>query len=208
MSVGQSCVCMCWSVCLLCACVCQSVCVVCVHVCGSVCLVCGSVCLVCACVSVGLHCVCMCVGRSALSVHVCWSVCLVCACVLVGLPCVGRPALCVHLSISLLCVHVSLNREMIVCTHFWTCIYILIKYTFFYVTGTHSHKCRLCKLCKFIWNKIEPTCSSSFAWGGRECNFLFSSAPLKYWKASCSKLAPPPPHTHTQYNTTQVQSSS
>ena len=94
---------------------------------------CQSVCLVCACVLVGLPFVCMCVGqsalcmdrsalcvdRSALYVHVCWSVSLVCACVLVCLPCVcmcvGRPALCVHLSISVLCVHVSLNRQMIKC---------------------------------------------------------------------------------------------
>ena len=63
-SVGQSCVCMCWSVCLVWH-VCMSVglSALCVHVYQSVCLLC-------ACVSVGMPCVCMCVSRPALCVHV------------------------------------------------------------------------------------------------------------------------------------------
>ena len=94
----------------------------------------------CVYVSVGLHCVCMCVIRSALCVHVCQSVCIVCACVSVGL----------H------CVHVSLNKEMIKCvptfewSHILNMCILSNKINIFYVTGTDSHKCRLCKLCKFI----------------------------------------------------------
>ena len=107
------------------------------------------------CVSVGLHCVRMCVGRSALCV---WAG-LHCVCM-----CVGRSALCVHVC----------GPVCIVC---WSAC--LVCWSVCLVCW-----CRLCKLCKFIWNKIEPNCSSSFAWGGRECHFLFSSAPPKYWKAS------------------------
>ena len=104
--------------------------------------------------------------------------------------------LCVHMcrSVCLVCACMLVGRSALCVGRSALCV------------GRSACWCRLCKLCKFIWNKIEPNCSSSFAWGGRECHFLFSSAPLKYWKASCSKLAPPPPppppHTHTQYNTT------
>ena len=126
----------------------NSVCLVYVHVCQSVCLVCACVLVGLSCVSVGLPCMCMCVSRSALCVHVCWSVCLVyqsvclvCACVSVGLPCmcmcVGRPAVCVHLSISLLCVHVSLNRELCVPTFEHVMLANKINIFFMYVAPIH-----------------------------------------------------------------------
>ena len=224
MCVSRSALCVhvCRSVCLVCTCVlvglpsvymCVGRSAFCVHVCWSVCLLC-------ACVLVGLPSVCMCVGRSALCVHVCRSVCLLCTCVLVGLPsvymCVGRSAFCVHVcrSVCLLCTCVCVGRSAL-CVHVCRSVCLvcvgrsaLCVGRSALCVGRSACWCRLCKLCKFIWNKIEPNCSSSFAWGGRECHFLFSSAPLKYWKSSCSKLAPPPPppHTHTHtipYNTSQ-----
>ena len=167
----------------------------------------------CACVSVGLPyvqvcqsvcLVCMYVGRSTLSVHVCRSVCIACACVWAGLHCVcmcvglsalcvgrsalcvGRSALCVGRSAlcvgrSALCVGRSALCVGVVCANFVNLYEI--------------------KLNQIVVLRLHGA--------GRECHFLFSSAPLKYWKASCSKLSPPPlhtpthTHTHTiQYNTT------
>ena len=135
------------------------------------------------------------VSWSVLCVHVLVGLPSVCMCVSVSLRCVcalcalGRSALCA-LGRSALCGSVCL-----VCGS--VCL----------VCGSVCLVCgSVCLVCGSVC--LVCGCSSSFAWGGRECHFLFSSAPLKYWKASCSKLAspppPPPPHTHTiQYSTSQ-----
>ena len=106
-----------------------------------------------------------------------------CACVSVGLPCVcmyvGRSALCV--SVGLPCVLVGLP-----------CVLVGLPVGVDCANFVNLYEIKLNQIA------VLPLHGA-----GRECHFLFSSAPLKYWKASCSKLAPPPP-THTiQYNTSQ-----